>query len=70
MQDAAGYLYYRRYQLITANAPMPHSAQETMYHALSLLLQRYGEVMHQQTTIDTGTMPKIDRVWFFKHMDK
>jgi hypothetical protein len=44
MQDPSGYFYYRQYPLITAKAPMLHWGQATMYHALSLLLQRCGEV--------------------------
>ena len=47
MQDATGYFYYRRYPLITAKAPMLHWGQATMYHALSLLLQRYDVVTRQ-----------------------
>jgi hypothetical protein len=49
MQDASGYFYYRQYPFITAKAPMLHWGQATMYHALSLLLQRYGEVDVQST---------------------
>jgi hypothetical protein len=47
MQDPAGYFYYRRYPLITAKAPMLHWGQTTMYNALSLLLERCGEVTRQ-----------------------
>jgi hypothetical protein len=47
MQDAAGYFYYRRYPLIVAKTPMLHWGQATMYHALSLLLERSAGLKYQ-----------------------
>jgi hypothetical protein len=42
MQDKEGFIYYRKYPLITARTPMLHWAQATAFRAFALLLNKMG----------------------------